>query len=405
MKPSLPRAIRRLVLAALTPVPALSCSGTVAVNANGSAATGSGGGTTVVASSGGVTAGGTGGATGTGTGGGVTSGGTGGAAVTGTGGGVTSGPSDGGPCSPYWISGNATSGGQVLFPCGLPPAPVVVGQSSFALCSEYCMGSMNFNACTVTSDGGYSGPAFYDADGGTAPTVVTCFHDATGRRPAGLVDAVDARAGSIGERLARAAYLEAAAVIAFRDLAAQIEAHGAPAALVKRLRRAAQDEVRHARVVGALARRRGAEPAPVVVEATGLRSLLALALENAREGCVRETWGAACAVVQSERAADLDLREAMRGIARDELRHAELSWDMAAWIAPRLTDAERALVAAERARAVAELERELERTPAELSLRALGVPSRAEVASILGSMRSAVWSENASWDGASNVAA
>jgi hypothetical protein len=47
------------------------------------------------------------------------------------------------------------------------------------------------------------------------------------------------------------------------------------------------------------------------------RSLVELALENIREGCVRETWGAACAVVQSMKATDLEVRRAMRAIARD----------------------------------------------------------------------------------------
>ena len=47
---------------------------------------------------------------------------------------------------------------------------------------------------------------------------------------------------------------------------------------------------------------------------------------------MRETWGAACAVTQGERAADPELRRTMRGIARDELGHATLSWDLAAWL-------------------------------------------------------------------------
>jgi rubrerythrin len=331
MKRSFSTSLRSLVLLALTPIPLVACSPTV-----------------------------------------ETSGGT-------------------GPCAWHFISGDPNNGGQVLFPCGLPAAPTDQGQTSYELCSGYCGGSMSFNSCEVETDAGYVGPAFADVDAGTAPTVVDCYQDHTGRRPAGLVPQADAGARSVGEVLARAAYLEAAAVDAFRDLAGQLEAHGAPAALVKRLRRAAREEVRHARDVGALARARGGVPAPVAVEETGPRSVLALALENAREGCVRETWGAACAVVQSERAEDPAVRALMQTIARDELGHAALSWDMGAWLATRLSEEERALVKEERARAVAELEDELAGALPEPWARALGVPSRAEARVIFASMRGAVW--------------
>lgn len=339
MKTSLSSTLRRVVLLALAPLPLLACSGTVDVGA----------------------------------------------------GGTTGDMGDGGACSARWISGDGIKGGQVLFPCGLPPAPVMSGQTSFELCSEYCMGSQSFNGCDVLTDGGGGAPAFADPDAGTGPVVVSCYQSHTGRRPAGLVEDAGGGPGSIGEVLARAAYLEAAAVHAFLDLAAQVERHGAPAPLVKRLRRAAHDEVRHARDVGALARARGAEPPPVEIVATGPRSILALALENAREGCVRETWGAACAVAQAERAADPELREAMRALARDEIGHAALSWDLAAWLSSRLSEDARAAVAAERAGAVSGLEREIQGALPEPWRRALGVPSRAEARAIFGSLRAEVW--------------
>jgi hypothetical protein len=381
MKASLPFVIRRLVLFALTPLPAVAC-GTVAIveSTGGGHATGSGG-SPVTGSSGS-----------SGTGGNpftvASSSGSPSCGSPGTGG----SPAD--PCAPRWISGNGVKGGQVLFPCGLPPA-AMDGGSALNQCAPYCMGSMCFNLCLVIIDGGYQGPAWADVDGSTEPTVVLCTQDHTGRRPAGLQDP-DARRGgsSLGEILARTAYLEAAAVEAFRDLAAQLEAHGAPQALVKRLRRAAREEVRHARIVGALARARGAAPADVVVEDPSPRSLLTLALENEREGCVRETWGAACAVAQSERAADPEVREAMRRIARDELGHAALSWDMGAWLAERLSDEERALCATERERAIAELEREVDALHGGGApwAAALGLPTRAESCAILAAMRTAVWS-------------
>src|SRR6185369_2194729 len=98
---------------------------------------------------------------------------------------------------------------------------------------------------------------------------------------------------------------------------------------------------RHARIAGALARRFGVDVPEPVREETPLRSLADLALENAVEGCVRETWGALVALRQASRAADVEVRAAMGRIARDEVRHAELAWTIDRWLTPRLGAAQR----------------------------------------------------------------
>ena len=96
----------------------------------------------------------------------------------------------------------------------------------------------------------------------------------------------------MGSHFARAACLEAAAVDAFRWLRDELVAQ-APKRLVRAASRAIRDEMRHVRVTSALARRFGEEaitppaPPPRVV-----RPLLRLALDNAVEGCVRETYSA-----------------------------------------------------------------------------------------------------------------
>jgi hypothetical protein len=200
---------------------------------------------------------------------------------------------------------------------------------------------------------------------------------------------------TIGEFLARCAYLEEASVGAFLELARQLAAHGAPDSIVRRLRQAASEEVRHAGDMSALARAYGAEPPAVRTEECGHRSLLAIAIDNAREGCVRETWGAACALVQSMCAADPRVRATMRAIAEDELSHAALSWDLARWIEAHLSPDERALVDEERARAVAELEVELEQSPPEPWRIALGWPTRDEARSILRGMHTEIWTDAA----------
>ena len=64
-------------------------------------------------------------------------------------------------------------------------------------------------------------------------------------------------------------------------------------------------------------------------------------LENAIEGCVRETYGAVVNLVEARASSDPVVRKAMRSIADDECRHAELAWAVAAWLRPRLTREER----------------------------------------------------------------
>src|SRR6185503_12478530 len=110
----------------------------------------------------------------------------------------------------------------------------------------------------------------------------------------------------------------------------------------RQARRAAGDEVRHHRAMTALARRFGAEP-PAVPRAfpDEVRSLEAVAVENAAEGCMRETIGALVAREQAGRAGDPVVRAAMRGIAADEARHAELAFQVDGWARGKLGAAAR----------------------------------------------------------------
>jgi rubrerythrin len=176
-----------------------------------------------------------------------------------------------------------------------------------------------------------------------------------GRRPRGLRRADVAANSGAAAWLARAAHLEAASVRAFAALATEIAAHGAPATLVRRARAAARDEARHARVVGALARRRGASIPAVRVRRGAPRSKVALAIENAVEGCVAETFAALVAHHQAENARDPEVRRAMVRIADDEAGHAALAMAIEAWLAPQLTGAEQRRVARAKARAAQRL--------------------------------------------------
>jgi hypothetical protein len=179
--------------------------------------------------------------------------------------------------------------------------------------------------------------------------------NSSGRRPAGLVLPSLASLGGRGDELARRAHLEAASVPAFAQLARELAAHGAPERLIAGARRALADEERHAQMMGDLARRAGARLLPLDVAPTPLRPLAELALENAVEGCVRETVGAVAARLEARRIVERPLADIFGAIAVDETRHANLAWAVDAWAARRLAPAERRRIEVARAAALAEL--------------------------------------------------
>jgi hypothetical protein len=199
-----------------------------------------------------------------------------------------------------------------------------------------------------------------DAGVGQLNCVFVPFVVCGGRRPAELVRAGVRSWEAIGRWLADAAQLEAASVPAFEILAAELDAHEAPASLIARALASADDERRHARVMTSLARAHGARPGPVRVVVREPRELEAIARENAVEGLVREAYGARVAIDPA--------------IAVDEQRHADLAADVHEWIRPRLVYAARRRVDeardAARAQLVAECAVELPRAVRD----ALGLP-------------------------------
>jgi rubrerythrin len=195
--------------------------------------------------------------------------------------------------------------------------------------------------------------------------------------------------------LAATAHDEAASVISFDLLAEELREHGAPAELIERCRRAAADEVRHARVMARLAHRRGHAPARPSFEPARTRDLVALAIENAVEGCVRETWAALEAAHQARHAGDHGLRRAMTRIAADEAGHAELAHDLDAWLASRLDAAARNRVAEARAQAIARLEHEVGMGRDADFCERTGLPSRATALRLVQGLREHVWQSHA----------
>jgi hypothetical protein len=164
----------------------------------------------------------------------------------------------------------------------------------------------------------------------------------------------------------------------------------APNDIVQRCAQAALEEIEHTRITTALARRFGAEPALPSPRELAVRSALAIALENAVEGCVRETFGALIAHCQAAAARDPDVQRSMAVIAGDETRHAELSWMVAHWLEPQLSPAEQQSVAAARLAALHQLatQADVELESAERS--AIGWPCREAQAALLARLSEAI---------------
>jgi hypothetical protein len=152
------------------------------------------------------------------------------------------------------------------------------------------------------------------------------------------------------------AFLEAVSVHAFERLARELEAHGASSQLLNDARRARRDEIRHTAITAHLARQRGASiRMPDAPKPAPIRPLVEVALENVVEGCVRETYGAVMGLIEAETSEDPSVRRAMRSLATDECRHAELAWAVHAWALPKLTSAERLRVESAMREAVAQI--------------------------------------------------
>ncbi|NUP10231.1 MAG: ferritin-like domain-containing protein [Polyangiaceae bacterium] len=188
---------------------------------------------------------------------------------------------------------------------------------------------------------------------GGGPEKIGCTWETVFYRRGRLPRGVEAQAPSSrdpGACFAHAAYLEHASVHAFGLLVKDLRALGAPSSLVARCRAARRDELSHTRIMRGLSQRAGVEPLVAPATDRPRASLFDLAMENAVEGCVLETFAALLSIVDARTATSPSLRRRLARIADDECRHARLSWDIAAWAEPMLALEERRAVEEARAR-------------------------------------------------------
>lgn len=208
----------------------------------------------------------------------------------------------------------------------------------------------------------------------------------SGRRPHRLVASRSTRPSTAASYFARAAHLEAASVIAFVDLARELTLHGGADDLARLAIRSAAEEARHARLMTGLALRAGVRPEPVRLLPFEPRSLEAIAVHNAREGCAGEAFGAALLAAQAKRARSAALRAIAPSIAADEMRHAALSLELGARLAARLGGGLRRRARDARVEALSRIAREHEHEASAGEAELLGMPSAERVQDIVRSV-------------------
>lgn len=128
--------------------------------------------------------------------------------------------------------------------------------------------------------------------------------------------------------------LEHAAVASFGRFALDLVALGAPEGLVREALRAIRDEARHARAAfeiavafGDVGHRSGV----LAVDPSLYTNLVGFVRGVVHEGCVAETVGVAILEARAAGATDAGMRRVLRGLSREEARHADLGWRALAW--------------------------------------------------------------------------
>lgn len=213
-----------------------------------------------------------------------------------------------------------------------------------------------------------------------------------GRRPTGLGEHTAEAPSPLGTYLAEMAHLESAAVYAFGELASELERFGAPRSLIERARIAQGDEMRHTLTMSRHAKAQGATLPELQVSPRSYASIFDLALHNAEEGCVRETYGALVAMHQATCAKNESLRSDLTQIAHEEVAHAEWSHDLDAWLQTQLTEAQCQAVREAKTKAFEALHSEATRSVDANVAREVGLPNQHGMALMLASLQQTVLS-------------
>lgn len=212
-----------------------------------------------------------------------------------------------------------------------------------------------------------------------------------GRRPLYFVPGEYENTPPVGRYFARLAECETASVVAYRRFAAELLLHGAPPELVAEAQQAERQVVQHAHMAQELAERFGVEPITPLFGELAPRGLMLAAIDNAVEGCIRQTYGALVVSFQAKAARDLVIRNGMISVAPEKRHHAALSWRAGIWFERKLSEDDVGRLRRAEQEELAALGRELDAglSPFETSL--LGLPVKAKAVAMLERLTKELW--------------
>lgn len=274
------------------------------------------------------------------------------------------------------------------------------------VCNSICGGgwhcSIPFDYVRAVNGLNSPGPSATDADAASdgstilncpatpEEVIVTCSNYCEGRFTDGAPLPATLAPITTAKYFERCAHFEWVSVSSFRRLASELSVHGAPSNLIHRARSFAYDEVRHTQQMEALVSEAGGNVvARARVSPLPIRPLLEMALENAIEGCVRETFGALIACVRAKRAHSPLVREIMNEIADDESRHSELGFEILEWSRAQLSAEENVYINVALESAIVDLET-WETLPSHI-VAELGDPTPSERRPLIETLRARVW--------------
>lgn len=219
---------------------------------------------------------------------------------------------------------------------------LVDGELTEETCSDLCLteveDSWTENICACDYQGA--------DEAGNHP--VTCDFDSgvvDGRVHASIPKLNQSKGQSrLGCHFAKAYHAEASAVGAFLQLRKELAFHNAPQKLLDRCFLAAKEEIVHAQVMAKLAKKYKGELPRLDFGTFEPRSLIELAIDNAVEGCIFETFSALKVLQQFHNTDDLLFARTMKQIALDEISHAELAWDIHNYLMTKLSKEEQKIV-------------------------------------------------------------
>ena len=149
-------------------------------------------------------------------------------------------------------------------------------------------------------------------------------------------------AKDLASYFARQAQEEAISIFSFAELHDILCAYHAPENLQQRSIKALREEQLHTRMAIALCEQYGGTAPAIQVPTLKSVSLFEATLHNALVGCIQETWAAVLEEFQAQHTQKHN--RVQHRIAKDEISHAQLAWDIHSFFMSMLSDQEQSSI-------------------------------------------------------------